>query len=187
MPRCTVIIVVLLAAVAMTQQLPQDRWREWQPFLGTWEGAGGGGPGQGSGSFSFTPDLQGAVLVRHNHAQYPATKDNRGPRHAPHAPGWTPTYRHDDLMLIYPDAQTGKTRADYWDNEGHIIHYLVEFAEGGRRLVMSSDPAQPGPRYRLTYLKTGDNELKLTFEIAPPDAPQQFKTYIEATARRSKK
>jgi hypothetical protein len=158
----------------MTQQLPPDRWRDWQPFLGTWEGAGGGGPGQGSGSFSFTPDLQGAVLVRHNHAQYPATKDK-------------PAYRHDDLMLIYPDAQTSKTRADYWDNEGHIIHYLVEFSGGGRKLVMSSEPAQPGPRYRLTYLVTGDNELKLTFEVAPPDAPQQFKTYIEATARRSKK
>ena len=63
----------------------------------------------------------------------------------------------------------------------------MEFADGGRKLVMLSDPAQPGPHYRLSYVKIGDNDLKLTFEIAPPDAPDKFKTYIEAAAKRTKK
>ena len=62
-----------------------------------------------------------------------------------------------------------------------------ELADGWRKLVMTSDSAQPGPRYRLTYVKTGDNDLKLTFEIAPPEAPEKFKTYIEASAKRAKK
>jgi hypothetical protein len=145
-----------------------------QPFLGTWEGAGGGVPGQGSGGFTFTPELQGAVLVRRSYAQYPATKDKAA-------------YRHDDLMILYPEGHAGITRADYWDNEGHVIRYYVELADGGRKLVMTSDSAQPGPRYRLTYVKTGDNDLKLTFEIAPPEAPEKFKTYIEASAKRAKK
>jgi hypothetical protein len=166
--------VLLLACCAFTQELPPDKWVDWQPFLGTWEGTGGGGPGQGSGSFTFNPELQGAVLVRHNYSQYPAGKDK-------------PAYRHDDLMVIYPDASSKKTRADYWDNEGHVIHYFVEFTDGARKLVMLSDAGQTGPHYRLTYLKTGDNDLKLTFEIAPPDAPDKFKSYVEATAKRTKK
>ncbi len=164
--------VFLLLACAFAQELPKDKWVEWQPFLGTWEGAGGGGPGQGSGSFTFTPELQGAIMVRHNYSQYPASKDRAA-------------YRHDDLVVIYRDG-AGKTRADYWDNEEHVIHYLVNFTDANT-FVMSSDPAQPGPRYRLTYAKTGDNDLKIVFEIAPPNAPDQFKKYIEATAKRTKK
>ena len=172
MRRLILIVLVLSGACAAAQQLSPEKWADWQPFLGTWEGAGGGGPGQGSGSFTFTPELQGAVLVRHNYAQYPATKDK-------------PAYRHDDLMVIYPEPSGKKTRADYWDSEGHVIHYVVEFTD--RKLVMVSEAGQPGPRYRLTYAKTGDNDLKLTFEIAPPDAPEKFKTYIEASARRVNK
>ncbi len=165
------VLVSFLVSIAAAQQPTKDQWSDWRGFLGAWEGTGAGGPGQGRGSFSFAEELQGAILVRRNYAQYPAAKDKSA-------------YRHDDLMVIYPKA--GKTRADYWDNEGHVIRYLVEFGDGGRRLVFTSDPAQPGPRYRLTYSKTGDNDLMLTFEIAPPNAPANYKTYIEATARRAK-
>ena len=171
MRRQMLIALVLSLACAAAQQ-PSERWADWQPFLGTWEGAGSGGPGQGSGSFTFAPELQGAVLVRHNYAQYPATRDK-------------PAYRHDDLMVIYPDPSGKKTRADYWDNEGHVIHYAVELS--GHALVMVSEAGPPGPRYRLTYVKTGENDLKLTFEIAPPETPEKFKTYIEASAKRAKK
>jgi hypothetical protein len=174
MRRLMLAIILLSWWAAAAQELPRAIWADWQPFLGTWEGAGGGGPGQGSGGFTFTPELQGAVLVRHNYAQYPATKDK-------------PAYRHDDLMVIYPDPSGKKTRADYWDNEGHVIHYVVEFTDGARKLVMVSEAGQPGPRYRLTYVKSGENDLKLTFEIAPPEAPDKFKMYIEASAKRAKK
>jgi hypothetical protein len=68
-----------------------------------------------------------------------------------------------------------------------VIHYLIEFGDGGHKLVMMSDAAQPGPRYRLTYVKTGDNDLKLTFEVAPAAAPDKFATYVEATAKRTGK
>ena len=169
-----ILTIVLLSCCAFTQELSPDKWVDWQPFLGTWEGAGGGGPGQGSGSFTFAPELQGAVLVRHNYSQYPVSQGK-------------PAFRHDDLMVIYSDPSSKKTRADYWDNESHVIHYLVEFTDGAHKLVMLSDPAQPGPRYRLSYVKTGDNDLKLTLEIAPADAPDKFKTYVEATAKRTKK
>ena len=61
-----------------------------------------------------------------------------------------------------------------------LIHYDVELS--ATKLVFISNEAQLGPRYGLTYLKTGDDELKLTFEIAPPNDRNTFKTYIEAFA-----
>jgi len=163
------IALLFLASLAAAETQPQNRWAGWEPFLGSWQGTGSGEPGQGGGEFSFVPELQGAVLARHSYAQYPATKDK-------------PAYRHDDLMVIYADPVNGKTHADYWDNEGHVIHYDVELSGG--KLVFLSDAAQPGPRYRLTYVKTGEDALKLTFEIAPPNDRASFRTYIEASARR---
>ena len=164
-----VIVFLCLGTFAGAQTQTKGRWADWEPFIGTWHGSGSGEPGQGKGEFTFEPALQGAVLTRHNYAEYPASKDK-------------PAYRHDDLMVIYSDADSKKTRADYWDNEGHVIHYDVELS--APKLVFISSEAQFGPRYRLTYLKTGDDELKLTFEIAPPNDRKSFKTYIEAFARR---
>lgn len=161
-------IPVLVCPLTVAQAQTKVPWTDWQPFLGSWQGTGSGEPGQGRGEFSFLPELQGAVLVRHNYAEYPASKDK-------------PAYRHDDLMVIYPDAEK-KARADYWDNEGHVIHYEVELSDG--KLVFVSDAAQTGPRYRLTYVKTGENDLKLSFEIAAPNDPNNFKIFIEALARR---
>ena len=167
--RIALLLVCSLAAIR-TQPQTKGPWADWGPFLGTWQGTGGGGPGQGSGEFNFAPDLQGAVLLRHNYAEYPPSKDKPG-------------YRHDDLMVIYPGADNKKTRADYWDNEGHVIHYEVELSP--EKLVFVSDPAQTGQRYRLTFVKTREDEIKLTFEIAPPSDRSSFKTYIEASARRT--
>jgi hypothetical protein len=166
--RVWVVLLLISVATAAAQSQPKNDWAEWQPFLGTWSGAGNGEPGQGSGEFSFVPELQGAVLIRHSYAEYPATKDK-------------PAYRHDDLMLIYSDTG-GKTHADYWDNERHVTHYEVALSD--TKLTFTSEAAQPGPRYLLTYIKTGDDTLKMTFEIAPPNDPSKFKTYIEAAARR---
>jgi hypothetical protein len=166
--------LLLLALPVLAQGPPaKDRWAAWQPFLGAWEGVGSGAPGEGGGEFSFSRELHGAVLVRHSYATYPATKDK-------------PAYRHDDLMVVYADAAGKKTRADYWDNEGHVILYTAEVSDGGRKLVFLSDASPTGPRFRLTYVKTGEDTMKLTFEIAPPDAPEKFSTYIEASARRKK-
>lgn len=165
-----VIVCFCLAGLAAAQTQTKNLWVDWQPFLGTWQGVGRGEPGQGKGEFTFEPALQGAVLTRHNYAEYPATKDRAA-------------FRHDDLMVIYPDADNKKTRADYWDNEGHVIHYDAEVS--ATKLVFLSNEAQAGPRYRLTYFKSaGGDELRLTFEIAPPNDRNAFKTYIEASARR---
>ena len=81
MNRWILVFVIALSSLAAAQTQPRNHWAAWEPFLGTWVGSGSGQPGQGAGEFSFKPELQGAVLVRHNYAEYPASKDKPGYRH----------------------------------------------------------------------------------------------------------
>jgi len=138
-------------------------------LLGTWEGEGSGDPGQGTGEFSCAMDLQGMVMVRRNRADYPATKDR-------------PASRHEDLMVIF--SESGKLRAHYYDNEGHVIRYEVGDPDSQGAVQFLSE-ANAGPRFRLTYMPIGKQKLSLRFDIATPGT-SAFKTYIEATATRKK-
>jgi hypothetical protein len=124
---------------------------------------------QGEGGFSFLPDQDGRILIRKNYANYPATKDQ-------------PAHSHTDLIIIYQDPPETKLRAIYFDNEGHTIHYTVEPAANGNSVQFVSEAPPAQPRYRFTYLKTGDDRVGIRFEIAPPG--KEFSTYVEATARR---
>ena len=71
-------------------------------------------------------------------------------------------------------------KADYFDNEGHVIHYSAIAGSGGRWTFLS-DPA-PGPRFLLTYAKLAKDQLEIKFEIvlearivlAPPGADDQL-------------
>jgi hypothetical protein len=89
---------------------PAGLWQPLEFLVGEWRGEGSGGPGQGSGGFTFAWDLQKAVLVRKNHAEYPAQQGR-------------PAAVHDDLTVI--SVEGDRLRADYWDNEGHVIRYAV--------------------------------------------------------------
>jgi hypothetical protein len=167
--------VLLTVGIAFAQQAPARPaaavWAPLEFLLGEWIGEGGGAPGQGAGGFSFLPDLQQKILVRKNHAEYPATKDR-------------PAFRHDDLTIVYQQPGTDRLRALYFDNEGHVIEYAVE-ASGDRSTVQFlSEPAPSTPRYRLTYRRTGDETVAIKFEISAPGKPDSFSTYIEAGARR---
>ncbi len=146
-----------------------EDWGPAQFLIGRWTGEGTGQPGQGTGAFSFTPELQGAVLVRKSYAEYPPTAGR-------------PAFRHDDLTIIYREEGSKQLRATYFDNEGHVIGYTLKAIENG--VVFTSDSPQTAMRYRLTYTNTGADRLKLKFEIAPPG--KDFNTYIESVARREK-
>ena len=126
-------------------------------LLGEWSGAGTSDAGAGSGSDTFRFDLQGNVVVRRSHAEYPG-KDGK------------PGIVYDALMVVYADPAHDGLRADYFDN-GHVIHYA---------LVPGTDPlvarfvsdAPPGvPTFRLTYtgVRTGKT-LSVKFEVKPPGA-----------------
>jgi hypothetical protein len=168
-------IVLFVFAVSLSAQQPMkaSNWDSWQFLLGEWVGEGGGsGPGQGLGTSTFYLDLQDTILVRKNQANYPASKDR-------------PAYSHDDLMIIY--QQPDSTKAIYFDNEGHVIHYTVELSPGHETLTFLSEIIKTAPRFRLTYTKVKEGTLKIKFEIAPPGKPEAFSQYIEAVLHRKQR
>lgn len=167
-------LLVTVAFLALTPPAfagpqPTDPWQPLQFLLGEWTAEGSGDPGKGSGSFSFRYDLDKKILIRLNRSDYPATKDR-------------PAFSHGDLMVIYPDPNRSGLRAIYFDNEGHVIEYKVNVpAEGTVEMVSDASPGSP--RFRLTYTKSADKGLSVKFEVAPPDQPDAFKTYLEGRAR----
>jgi len=158
--------LVAVAVLLLPSALAGADWGPVQFLSGHWTGEGGGAPGSGSGAFTFAPDLQDKILVRKNFADYPAGAGR-------------PAFRHDDLMIVYRAEESAELKAMYWDSEGHVIAYAVEpAAEGGVAFVSGG----PGVRYRLTYLPSGKDKVKIRFEIAQPG--KDFTTYIEAAAHR---
>lgn len=138
-------------------------------LLGDWQAQGGGKPGEASGGFSFAPSLQDHVIVRTNHAEYPATADKQ-------------SSRHDDLMVLYVTG-SGELRADYYDSEGHVIRYAGSTSSASE-LILVSEVSSDAPRFRLSYRLGADGVLAGRFEIAPPGKPESFGPYLAWTARR---
>lgn len=166
-----------LAMVVCLRATLADKPAGWGPveyLVGDWTAEGGGGPGQGSGSFSFKPDLQGKILVRRNRAEYPPTKDRAA-------------FVHEDLMVVYRDTPEAAPHAIYFDSEGHTIRYEAQTPRDGGAVVFVSGLEASAPRYRLTYTRVDQDRVKIKFEIAPPGHPEQFATYIEASAHRAGK
>jgi hypothetical protein len=110
------------------------------------------------------------VLVRRNHADLPAA-------------GGRPAAKHDDLMVIYPGA--GKREAIYFDNEGHVLRYTAAVSADGKVLTFVTAPVASAPRFRLTYARLPGDALDIRFEIAPPQNPAGFSTYLTGRARRA--
>jgi hypothetical protein len=166
MRRLLFLILFLFGGTAvLAQGQGGDPFSALRFLMGGWVAEG---PAEaGTGHFEFTSDVQGKVLIRRNHAEYPAAK----PR---------PAVNHDDLMVIYHE---GEVRATYFDNEGHVIRYTMESGAPDTATFISE--TTPGaPRFRLSYKKLPDGRLAGKFELTPPDKPEEFKTYLEWTAKR---
>jgi hypothetical protein len=165
------LLLIMVSGLCSAQQGSPIPWTKLQFLVGTWNAAGSGSPGEGAGVFSFSFDLQKRLLVRRSHTDYPAASNRAA-------------FAHDDLMIIYADDQQ-LFHADYYDNEGHVIRYTLQFSADGNTWTFVSDTLASRPRFRLTYSKTSEAELKIKFEIAPPDQPDAFKKYVEGTAHRN--
>lgn len=158
---------ILFLATALLYAQSAPNWDRWRFLIGEWVGEGGGQPGQGTGEFSFELQLDRRILVRKNYANYPASKDK-------------PAYSHQDLMVVYPEGPGW--RAVYFDNEGRVIHYAVEFPAEGGGVTFASEARDSAPRFVLTYKKRGPDQVAITFAVGPPGKP--VTPYIEASAHR---
>ncbi len=133
-------------------------------LVGDWEGVGVGSNGQSVGSFTLAPDLGTHVLVRRSFNS-------------------SPQGLHEDMTIIYPEADG--FRADYWDNEGHVIRYRVYPQPENKAVVFESSPGADGSQFRLTYRFTGDDTIELRFDVGR--VAFDFKNYLTGTLQRRKK
>jgi hypothetical protein len=163
--------VLLATSLSAQQSKNADNWEAFRFLLGDWTGEGTGTPGEATGGFSFSFDLEGKILIRKSRADYPATKDK-------------PAYSHTDLMVIYQEPDGKATRAIYFDNEGHVIHYEVSLSKDQTTLTFLSDASPSAPRFRFTYNKAKNDSLTFQFDIAPPGKPEAFSKYLEGSLRR---
>jgi hypothetical protein len=164
---CAMKSMLLLLAASLCAVAADPAWKPFEFLVGDWVGEGTGQPGEGTGGFSFRFSLDGKVLIRENWADYPKTKEREA-------------FSHKDQMVIYREAATAPFKAIYFDNEGHVIHYAIS---AGKDIQFVSEAAASSPRYRLTMRLTEPRVVAIEFEIAPPGAPDAFKSYIKAKAR----
>src|SRR5271157_4757400 len=171
--RIMLVALTLISSLSLQAQpnTPANGWKDFDFLVGEWTWVGGGKPGQGQGISTFQPELDGTVLVRKTHLDYPATKDRAA-------------FGHDDLLYVYHDPQDNSLRAIFFDGEGHVIRYAITVASGGNSVEFLSDAAPAGTRCRMTYARAGADSVTETFEIAPPGKPNDFATYVEFTAKR---
>lgn len=166
--RARVLAALVVAALAAAAPRAQtDPLAPLRFLVGEWQ-AVENAPGE-SGAFAFALNVQNRVMTRTNYAVYEAN-------------GTRSASRHDDLMVIY--AEGGALKADYFDNEGHVIRYVVTSPRAGE-VVFHSAPTPREPGYRLSYAMAADGLLKGQFEVSPPGDRDAFKPYLSWTARRA--
>lgn len=136
-------------------------------LLGSWSGTGSGDPGQGTGSFVFAQELDRRIITRRAHSEYPAT------------PG-RPAVVHDDLLIVYADG----SKAIYFDNEGHVIHYHVVATSSPASVTFLSTDPRPSPLFKLTYVQASEGVLDIRFEISNTGSEADLKTYLEGRVTR---
>ena len=161
---------IIVAAAVVFAEAP----KQLEPLtflLGEWETIAGGRAQEGTGSATFACGLQDRVMIRTSYAEYPATAT-------------VPASRHDDLMVIYSSEAAG-LRADYYDNEGHVIHYSITVPAPGEAFFVS-DVVVGAPRFRLTYKLSADGLLNGEFAIAPPGALETFSRYLAWESRKAR-
>ncbi len=158
--------LALLSVLQCAAIAHADAFAPLRFLLGEWQAVET--PADESGAFAFKLAVQDHVIVRTNEAVYAATAER-------------PASRHDDLLVIF--SENGSLKADYFDNEGHVIRYAVQAPSPGV-VTLVSNPNPREPRYRLTYRSQPAGAIAGPFEVDPPGSPDGFKPYLSWKARR---
>ena len=163
-PMLRATLVLLIGACALSAQPPLERILF---LLGNWASDTDTELGHATALSTFAQELDRRILTRRGSTKYTSGK-NAG-------------QQHDDLLIVYPEGPDGGMKAIYFDAEGHVIHYTVTIPEPNTA-VFDSDPAQPGPRYRLTHKVTG-RQMETKLEVAAP-GQANYQTYVSGVSSR---
>jgi len=147
-----------------------DPWHNFRFLVGSWEAKTTGGVAQAhvATSYSFRMELREYLMARHARNGTCSAPDDYD-------------CQHSDLLYIYPTGNGSAFEAIYFDNEGHIIRYSLTSPKPGTAVFLS-DPALPGPQYRLSY--TFLNEVMSgQFEMKMP-GQADFTSYLEWSGKR---
>jgi hypothetical protein len=159
--------VIFLSALALSAQSApaKDPFSSLAFLEGTWDAKTNGSSGVDSiGKYSFELELRKHVLARQN-----VSKEScKGPDSF--------DCDHSDLLYIYPAGVGGSLQAIYFDNEGHVIKYVVS-TPTPTTAVFLSDGSQPGPQFQLVYERKGDVLLG-KFQMRMP-GQTEWKSYLE--------
>lgn len=169
MKTVVLLLPILFSVTSMSFGQQDTTWQKWNWLIGDWVGEGSGKPGQGGGAFSLWPDLDGKILVRKNHSEYPATKD-------------IPKIIHDDLMVVYLDYTGQPGKAIYFDNENHTINYGITYRD--KSIIFTSTKIQNMPVFRLTYVSVDKEAISVKFEMSRDG--ETFQMYTEGKCTRKK-
>ena len=116
-----------------------------------------------AGRYTFNRELNGHVLARH------ATND----------PGCKAPASfdcsHSDLLYVFQEMPGSPLKADYFDSEGHVIHYDVSTPTPTSVMFLSAPG--PGPQFRLSYELTGQ-VMTGRFQMHMP-GQGDWRTYLE--------
>lgn len=164
---CLSFIFLLLISNVIGQQT--SSWAKWSWLIGEWKGEGSGQPGEGAGVFTFKKDLDEKILVRTSHTVYPAANNK-------------PATIHDDLLIVYADFPGSPSKAIYFDNEGHTIHYTIGYTDSS--IVFTSNKIPGVPTFRLTYTTIDTETVNTTFELSQDG--EKFTMYVSGKSKKVK-
>lgn len=161
------LLFVFSLLISTTYAQHNQAWKDWSWLMGEWKGEGSGQPGDGGGTFSFKNELDGKILVRKSHSEYPAN-------------GNRPATVHDDLMIVSLDLNGKPTKAIYFDNEGHTINYNIEYRDAS--IIMTSEKSSNSPIFRLTYSLLANQMVNTKFEMSQDG--EKFVPYVEGKSKK---
>ena len=167
-------VVAVLCSGPLLAQAPQntanaDQFSSLAFLEGTWDAnVQNNAAIQQAGLYTFDRELSGHVMARH------ATND----------PGCkAPTSfacSHSDLLYVFQEMPGSALKADYFDSEGHVIHYDVT-TPTPTSVVFLSTPG-PGPQFKLSYELSG-KVMTGRFQVHMP-GQGDWRTYLEWSGSR---
>ena len=165
----TAVFCLPLAAQAPSNAAVADPFQSLSFLEGTWDAnVQNNAAIKVAGGYSFGRELGGHVLARHGtndpKCKAPASFD----------------CAHSDLLYVFQEAPGSPLKADYFDNEGHVIHYNVS-TPAPTSVFFVSAPG-PGPQFRLSY-ELAAGVLTGRFQVRPPGRADWY-TYLEWSGSR---